>query len=201
MIPEPSKRPFAHPLQLDALAFFCHPRHAVFLSPVRHPDGAIYAANGYVAVRLSRGPLIHDDSIPAASGEFLQRVDPLPWARFVHDPATHFAPPAWRGFDDARGTLYRDAPLDLWPRGRMTEDVPVLTAGGPLVPLALLQLVARLPRAEVMMVGSRTDSLFIRFSGGEAIVPPRWRHAKREPAPAFSLFIARDTSGGIRGTR
>lgn len=193
MIPTPSKRPFPHPLQLDALAYFCHPRNDVFARPVRHPDGSVYAASGYAAIRLTRGPLVHDDSIPAASPEFLKRVDALPWGKFEADPS-RLVPPVWRAFDDSRGTLYRDPPLDLWPGGRMTEDVPVLTAGGPLIPLALLQLLARLPRSEVMMVIRRTEPLFIRFSGGEAIVPPRWRHATREPVQSFQLFVPRDPS-------
>jgi hypothetical protein len=201
MIPTPSKRPFGHPLQPDALAFFCHPRHSVFLTPVRHPDGAVYAASGYACIRVSRGPIVHDDSIPAATPEFLSRVDALPWDRFIHDPARSISPPAWRSFDDARGTIYRDGTLDLWPAGRMTEDTPVLTAGGPLIPLALLQLAARLPKAEAMLVGDRSEPLFIRFSGGECLIPPRWRHAKEQPRPKFALFARRDTSGDLQAFR
>lgn len=200
-IPAPSKRPFGSPLTTEALPYFCHPRLAVFRQAVRHPaDGLIYAASGFVACRFRTGRWFAEE-FPPAPEEFIERVGALPWGLFESDPA-RLVPPEWRTLDDKRGTLYRDPPRDLWlADGKMNRDTPVLTCGGPLVPLALLQLLGRLPRCEVRMTSGPRSPLLFRFNGGEGMVPPLFPLAVRPPVPAFALFIPAGHQAGIRGDK
>lgn len=195
MTPEPSKRSFTHPLAADALAWFCHPRNEVFRQPVRHPDGAVYAANGYLALRVSRGPLTFGE-FQAASADFLARIDKLPWARLALDPARTVTP-VWRALDEVRGLIYQGEPLPLWPGGHMTGDKAVWTGGSMRVPLAMLQLLARLPRCEMMLGGS--DFLPFRFSGGEGLLADRWRHARPADVPPHVLSIFHPRPAGLPG--
>lgn len=186
--PSLSRRPLLHPLAAESLETFCHPRCKVFSRVVRHPSGAVMAANGCVALRVSRGPVTFDDGLSPACDDFLKRVDELPWARFNHD-AMRIKPPTWRGLDDVRGDLYSLGLEELWKDGRMTLAKPVWIGGAVLVPLAVLQLIARLPRVELRLDGSM-DFMLIRFAGGEGIVANRWRKTRGADIPAhvFSLF-------------
>lgn len=189
MIPEPSRRPFPYPLDVESLRCCCHPRNEVFRRPVRDAAG-VWAANGYVAVRVTRGILTFDDTIPEPYPEFTVAMQRLPWDLLTGDGA---AGAVWRKLDDHRGTIYRGGPdriLPLWENGRMTEDCPVMTAASCLVPLAMLQLLARLPRAEMRM--QTGDFLAVRFSGGEALVPGRWRHHAVKPPARFALLRTKD---------
>lgn len=199
-IPEPSKRPFGSPLDESALPFFCHPWHPVFRQAVRHPeDGLIYAASGFVAVRFRTGRWFAEE-FPPASEEFVERVAALPWHGFVHDPAKFISPPVWRDMDDSRGTIYSGGAhglLPLWDdktRSLIRETI-VRTCNGPLVPLAMLQLLARLPKCQVKMTGGNVP-LHFRFNGGEGIVPKLFRDAF-EPLPAFYLFKSADPCAGL----
>jgi hypothetical protein len=193
MIPTPSKRPFGHPLQPDALAHFVHPFPGHCFHPAfRHPaDGAVIAASA-VALRLRGGRGIDPAEYPAPSDEALQRIDALPWVRFAY-AATQ--PKAWRMLDDHRGTIYGDPPSPVFT---LTPDGPrirlagknVRICGAPIVPLAVLQLVARLPRIEVYTGGtSLTGPVLFRFTGGEGIIP----HYGLTSA-AFEMLKPRDTT-------
>jgi hypothetical protein len=197
MIPTPSKRPFNFPIQPDVLPFFCHPWLKPFTVPVRLPgETVIHAASGYVAIRVRRGHWFSEE-YPEADPEFAERVGGLPWHRFEPDPKS-LAVPKWRAMDDSRGTIYSGGVLDLWTiHGRASLNTPVLTAGGPVIPLAMLQLLARLPRCEVRMTGTPGPLLF-RFTGGEGIVADYWR-GKERPVPKFALFKERDTSSDLQG--
>lgn len=186
MIPEPSKRPFHFPAPAEALEFFTHPTLYPFTRPFRH-NSYLCAANGYVAIRLDRfsGNAGSFEDAPFA---FLRRFFSLPWDDFEREGCE------WREIDNSRGTIYRGELLPLW-KGEgsdfaFSRDKLVLTAGGPLVPLALLQLLARLPRAEVRMCGTYyTSPLMVRFKGGEAIVAPRFPDPVRAKVQAaFHLF-------------
>ncbi|QJE95236.1 hypothetical protein [Luteolibacter luteus] len=186
MIPAPSKRPFNFPTPAEALGFFCHPTLSPFTRPFVH-NGTLCAANGYAAIRLDR---FNGDAgaLEDAPFAFLQRFYTLPWDRFEEDGRE------WRDIDLSRGTIYRGDLLPLWiPDGKghaFTQDKLVLTAGGPLVPLALLQLLARLPRPELRMCSTYFASpLLVRFKGGEAIVAPRFPDPVRAKVEiAFHLF-------------
>jgi hypothetical protein len=199
-IPEPSKRPFGSPVDETVLPFFCHPWLPVFRAPVRHPeDGCIYAASGFVAVRFRTGRWFPEE-FPPAPEEFTARIAELPWGGFVHDPARCIVAPTWRDMDDSRGTIYAGGShglLPLWcPKTRrLIRETIVRTCNGPLVPLALLQLLARLPKCQVKMTAGNAP-LHFRFNGGEGIVAKLFRDTF-EPRPAFELFKARDHSGDL----
>jgi hypothetical protein len=176
-----------HPLAAESLESFCHPRCRVFSRVVRHPSGEVMAANGCVALRVSRGLVTFNDDLPTACPDFLARVDALPWGRFAND-AMRITPPRWRGLDDVRGDLYARELEELWKDGRMTLAKPVWIGGAVLVPLAVLQLIARLPRVELRMDGAM-DFMLIRFAGGEGIVANRWRKTRGADIPAHVLSL------------
>jgi len=188
MIPDPSKRPFYYPAPAAAAEFFCHPSLDPFTRPVHH-GYKILAANGYIAIRFANyAP--REEAYEEAPFRFLKRFWSLPWDQFDREPSE------WRTIDDSRGTIYSRRELHpLWiPDGKggftFTKEKLVCTAGGPLVPLALLQLLARLPRAEVRMCHNYfKDPLFVRFKGGEAIVAPRFPDPLKSNVDiAFHLF-------------
>jgi hypothetical protein len=194
-----SRRPLLHPLAAESLENFCHPRCEVFSRVVRHSSGAVMAANGCVALRVSRGPVTFHDGLSRACPHFIARVDALPWARFDGD-AMRMRPPRWRGLDEVRGDLYSLGLEELWKDGRMTLAKPVWIGGAMLVPVAVLQLIARLPRVELRLDGAM-DFMLIRFAGGEGIVANRWRKTRGAEIPAhvFSLFTPQDAClpGGL----
>lgn len=153
--------PYRYPLPEFALVDFCHPAAGhVFARACRH-DGEILAGNGYVALRAARGWWVYDE-FPPAGEEFLARFEALPWGRAPGGP--------WRALDDARGALYRRGALRLWDGARVAPS-PVWRVGDCVVRLSALQLVARLPRAEIHTgLADRDDPLFFRFSGGRGII-------------------------------
>lgn len=200
MIPAPVKRPFGYPVPPEALGFFVHPdpKH-VFHSAFRHPfDGTVIAGSA-VAIRLRASRSIDPAEYPEPSDEALRRIDALPWARFTH-AATE--PKAWRCLDDHRGTIYGDPLLPVHVRttggiaiDRGTKNVRI--CGAPIVPLAVLQLLARLPRIELYTGGcSLTGPVLFRFSGGEGIIP----HYGIERAH-FEMLKPRDTTHDLESFR
>ena len=199
MIPEPSKRPFPHPLPAEALAFFVHPdpRH-LFHVAFRHPfDGTVIAGSA-VALRCRAGRGIDPAEYPAPDPDALRRIDALPWDRFTH-AATQ--PKAWRGLDDHRGTIYSDPLLPVHHRtpdgiqiDRVTKNVRI--CGAPIVHLSILQLLARLPRVEIYTAGcTLTGPVLFRFSGGEGIIP----HYGIESGARFEMLKPRDTTHDLEG--
>jgi hypothetical protein len=175
VIPEPSKRPFMHPLPAEALDFFVHPYpHHLLHTPFRHPyDGTVIAGSA-VAIRCRAGRGIDPAEYPAPDPEALRRIDALPWDRFTH-AATQ--PQSWRCLDDHRGTIYGDAVLPVHYRNVNGIQIDLHTknvrlCGAPIVPLSVLQLLARLPRVELYTAGcTLTGPILFRFSGGEGIIP------------------------------
>lgn len=188
MIPAPSRHPFGHPLPAAALAYFCHPSRPGFTAPVRHPDGTIHAASGYIALRARRGYWLDSDFQPA-SAEFRERVDRLPWGGFNH-AGKHGE---WQDLDSVRGRLFRFGVLPLWHGPRThTADKIVIIAGAPAFPLAILQLLARLPKAEVCVSGTTVHGpVLFRFAGGEGILPCHFRDIASVPAPVFHCLHPR----------
>jgi hypothetical protein len=196
MLPEPSRHPFRPPIPEASLFYFCSPAAgSEFGAPVHHGE-LVYAANGYVALRVRRFYGFPADYAPA-SENYLARWNKLNW-QFLEPVDPKFA---WRPMDPARGTLYRRGevlPLWLERRGQppaFNLETLVRTAEGPLIPLALLQLLARLPRAEVCMHTGKT--LYVRFNGGEAIVPDIFAKQASRPAPKFSLFCDKEDPAGL----
>lgn len=193
MIPVLSKRPFGHPIPAAAVDHFLHPSHPLFRQAYRHPaDGNLYAA-AIVALRIRPSYAIDPAEYPQAPAEFVERVGSLPWDRFAY-AATQ--PKAWRCLDDHRGTIYADPLAPFWiavapGRARFHAGKTVRICGAPIVPLALLQLLARLPRPEIYTGGcSLTGPVLFRFTGGEGIIP----HLGLVEGAAFELIKPRDTS-------
>jgi len=194
VIPEPSKRPFGYPVPADALAYFVHPnpRH-IFHIPLRHPeDGNLYAGSA-VAIRFRPSRSIDPAEFLTPDDDALSRFMDLPWYRFT--PAAT-QPKAWRCLDDHRGTIYGDPLLPVHVRttsgiqiDRVTKNVRI--CGAPIVPLSILQLLARLPRIELYTAHcTLTGPVLFRFSGGEGIIP----HYGIESGARFELLKPRDTS-------
>lgn len=104
--------------------------------------------------------------------------------------------------DNSRGTINSGGPLPLWieRKGKPPEynrDTLVRTADGPVVPLAMLQLLARLPKAEVLMnAGGYNNPLCLRFAGeGQVIVPPIY--PDNPPPFQFQLFMPKEDPLGL----
>lgn len=161
------RKGFPFPLPESALAEFCHPLEASGLSiPMRMGD-EIVAANGYMAIRCRRGAWI-DAEFPEAWTDFRARVEKLRWKRLAHVMENS---EAWDALDRLRGTLGRHGHLGIWNGGRI-QACPIWRVRDAVVRLSMLQLVARLPRAEVF-TGPQDlpdDGMLFRFSGGCGIV-------------------------------
>ncbi len=183
MIPSPSKKSFGYPLPADALPYFCHPSRPGFTAPVRHPDGFIYAASGYLAIRCRRGHWL-DSDFDEASPYFVERVARLPWGSFEF----YATKGQWRTLFAA--DLFRFGAETLWHGPRThTDDKPVVICGAPCFPLAILQLLSRLPKIEVCVSGCTVSQpVLFRFAGGEGVLPCHWPHPNDHAAPVMNLL-------------
>lgn len=162
---EASKRPFGHPVPVEAIRYFCHPRegHRYHL-PAWGRDGKLYAGNCWVAVRFF--------GFSAAQGtgtmEVVDALGKLPWHDSRHEDAK-----AWRRLDDVGGDLFREGLLAPWrdDLGAFRADPPVRVANAYLVPAAAIQMIYRLPRVEVYTTLDRSCRFVpFRFNGGEGLV-------------------------------
>lgn len=159
------KKGFPFPLPESALAEFCHPDERHTLARPMRAGREILAGNGYMAIRCRKGNWI-DREFPEADRYFLERFDKLPWHRFAELTASD----AWDALDTVRGPMSRHGALAVW-NGTKTQACPIWRVRDHVVRLSFLQLVARLPRAEVFTgPASRADGMFFRFSGGVGIV-------------------------------
>lgn len=161
-----SKRPFGHPVPLEAIEYFCHPLegHRYHL-PAWGRDGKLYAGNCWVAVRFF--------NFSAAQGtgtmDVVDAIGKLPW----HVSSAHAPADAWRRLDDVTGDIFREGLFPAWRDDlkAFRGDPPVCINHGFMVPAAALQMVSRLPRAEVYTVLDRADRFVpFRFNGGEGLM-------------------------------
>ena len=161
------KASFPYPLPADALAEFCHPDECNILARPQRRNGEIMAGNGYMAILARRGNWMDSDFMEA-DPYFLERLEKLRWGR-LFEVMAHSE--EWEALDKLRGLLGRHGPLAVWNAGRI-HACPVWRVRDALVRLSMLQLVARLPRAEVYVgpPASAEDGLLFRFSGGCGIV-------------------------------
>lgn len=159
---------YPFPLPESALADFCSPLEGHALGKPFHHEGFIYAGNGYLAIRASKGRWI-DDEFPDLEGEAKRRMMSLPWEQ------ARMAAGEWRELDTVRGDLFRSGTIDLWLGDRPAPS-PVWRVGKALVRLSHLQRMAMLPRAEVCPRATGPNlPLFFRFSGGLGIIPANKR--------------------------
>ncbi len=175
------KTPFRFPLLAGDIATFCHPSPMHDLHEPHILDGALVAANGYLAVRAERGRWMASDFTPAPKA-FTARLAALAWANFPADSAE------WRALDDVRGQLFKFASIGMWmEKNHRCAPSPVWqVAGQHLIRLSHLQALSRLPRCEVH-AGSQSHgtAAYFRFNGGLAIVPPDTRLTVH----SFSIFV------------
>jgi len=154
------KDAFPYPLPEVALAEFVHPAAGHDLVRAYRHAGEILAGNGYLALRAHRGGWL-DHEFAEAPPAFLVRFDKLPWCRWPAGPDHE-----WRKLTEQAAALGERATHGLWLKGRLAPS-PVWMVNEVRVRLSVLQLVARLPRAEVFT--GRVDAgdpLWVRFSGG-----------------------------------
>ncbi len=184
-----SKTPFPHPLHIGTLEAFCHPAPGHLLS-APHVTGSgreseVLAGNGYLAIRVSRGLWLDSDFAPPPA-DFIPRFDSLPWARF-----TDLNPEEWRPLADVRTQLFRKASLSPWLGHRVAPSPVWIVAESHRVRLSHLQLISRLPRAEVWCGhATNSDPLFLRFTAGIGIIArDATLHDPRQPPKiAFSIL-------------
>lgn len=163
----PGKRPWSFPFPVEAWSFFVHPNKPALSKPYVHDDALVFS-NGYLALKVDRfafGPDMPDVAPPA----FLDRWNRAPWGQFPAD-----RPGSWRPLDDAGLLLWKFGPKPIWEKGSKRYHIrraPLVAVGrAPVTLLPLVQLCARLPRAEAFTRGQHGDPVFIRFNGGKAIL-------------------------------
>jgi len=182
---EASKNPFPYPLQLGALECFCHPADGHLFSATAFYAGQALATNGYIAIRADRGLWMESDFVPAPDG-FLTRFLGLPWGDVSAVPAAE-----WRAMDEVRAHLFKFGPRELWKNNR-AADSPVVRVGPQfLARLSHLQLLARLPRCEVVSPSGRATAMVFRFAGGQGILGASKKFVEQETEAAFTIFKER----------
>ena len=190
---EPSKKAWGTPLPLEGLRSFRHPNPGhVFGAAVWH-EGEALASNGLVALRATKGWWGPEDFEQASEG-FLERFFGIPWGGM---PAGN----EWSNLDDVRGTLYRGHPGVMYDKGRdgwrFADCCKVRVGGSVVVPLSVLQWVARLPRCEVWTgLGDGDQPLAFRFSGGVGMIAP-----DASALVDFAIFEPRRHDDGSRIAR
>lgn len=151
---------FPYPLQIGALESFCHPREEHIFSRPAYHDGQALAGNGYMLLRVHRGLWMASDFEEPPAG-FLTRFLSAPWKEL--DPKS----PDWRSLDEIKGSLYRFGVKGAWLNGKCAPS-PVWRVGGSfLARMSHLQMIARLPRCEIL-IGH--GPLHFRFTGGMGIL-------------------------------
>ncbi len=165
-LPAASKRPFGHPLPLEAPDYYRHPQAGhLFAQAAWGRDSKLYVSNGYVALRFFH--------FTAACGPGPQAVvDRL--RRQAWPTGKHEDPAAWRKMDDCTLDLFREGIFPPWSLAgealRYRVDPCVRVNHGVLVPAVSLQAISRLPRCEIYTTTDRTAPLTFRFKGGEGLV-------------------------------
>jgi hypothetical protein len=153
---------------VEAWPYFVHPNKPTLSRPYVHEDKLVFS-NGYLAIEVDRFAFGPDmpDTAPEA---FLERWQRAPWGRF--DAIDKLD--AWRPLDDAGMLLWKFGPKPIWEKSSMRYNVhtaPLVAVGlAPITLLPLVQLCARLPRAEAYTRGDYRDPVFIRFNGGRCIL-------------------------------
>jgi len=202
-LPAPSKRSFGFPLPVRALDFFTHPggspRAELFSEPFFYAS-SVYASNGFLAIRADRFDGLPPAENPAAYERIAARLPAgvESFAAYTADREARNLIPRPRADWDARWRPFDDCGVALWKRGplapfdfaagqwRLRKDPIVRVGAASLVPLPLLQLLARLPRSQAWIDNTARGGLVVRFNGGVAVVAPVYGDAV--PSPAFSIL-------------
>lgn len=167
----PSKKPLGYPVPLEGLAIFAHPDpEHIFARVALLPSHAVGVCNGWLKLEADKFQV---GDVEPASPEFLARWDQRDrrgWGpRTLWDDTQ-----PWRALDDVAGTLWRFGARPAWEKTRtrwhprLTPAIRIGPAG--IVPLAMLQLAARLPRAQVLTDTLRDAPVRVRFNGGRLML-------------------------------
>lgn len=166
--PFPSKRPWSFPFPVEAWPYFVHPNREALARPYIYKNKLVFSC-GYLALEVDR--FAFAEEMPEEAPEkFLERWSRAPWGR----ADTLDNSPGWRPLDDAGALIWKYGPKPIWEKGskqyhiRQEPLVAIGRVGVTLLPL--VQLCARLPRAEAYTLGEIRDPIFIRFNGGRAIL-------------------------------
>lgn len=164
MIQPTSKRPFGHPVPAAAIEYFCHPRVGHLLSqPAWGREGALYVANGWVALRFFGFPA----SFGTGPMEIVDRLRKQAWHNSQHEDKA-----AWRKLDDVTLDIFKEGLIEPWHAERLAyrADPCVRINFGALVPAVSLQMISRLPRCEIYTALDREQPVPFRFNGGEGLL-------------------------------
>lgn len=160
---------YHYPVTVEQVSEWCSPdERSVFAAPFRWGDDW-GVANGWMALRV-RSFLDCDRECPEA----VERIGRLPWDVLVNA----MVPPGgekWGNLDERRGGLWRGGEVRVWQRAMVhgkSRWVPWTlkrVTVGPYrrqVTQGMLQLVSKLPRAEVWLGDGPDGWLMFRFNGG-----------------------------------
>ena len=179
MIHATSKRPFGHPVPLEALGYFCHPSDGhLFSQPAWGRDGKLYVSNCWVALRFF--------NFSAAFGEGPQEaVDRL--LKQAWHSTRHEDPKAWRKLDDMTLDIFKEGLFSPWQAETLKyrADPCARINFGCLVPVVSLQMVSRLPRCEIYTRLDREGPVPFRFNGGEGLIARLPARAEAVATPAM----------------
>lgn len=161
-----AKAPFPFPIQFYCLECFTHPSSVSELHTPLLIEGDAYAGNGFMAIRATRG-LWHPSDFPSATPEAAARFKSLSWTSQPPDS------PEWRKLDEIRGDLYKYGAISLWTQKNTFTPAPTWrVAERHFIRLSFLQLLARLPNAEIFTGECLpTAPIYVRFNGGQVIIP------------------------------
>lgn len=181
-----SKAPFLFPIRAGDIALLCHPDPTHPLAAPHFIDGDLTAGNGYFATKARRGLWLESDFTPAEY-EAKERLSNLPWHNV---PETDH--PDWQSLDDIRGMLYRFGWINPWTDKHRPAPCPIWKLGHSLIRLSHLQLIARLPKAQVY-AGHLTVTCpaFFRFNDGYGIIPQDRSlkaYSREIFAPQYDMF-------------
>lgn len=166
---------FPHPLRFKTLLDFCHPQPGhLFDMPVYNGIEAL-AANGVFFLKAHRGLWAPDD-FPAAPAGFLDWFANLPFDRFPLPESRH-----WHPFADHLGKIFIRQPIHPFTPTFSLAEAPAVAIGRTVILLSMLQLAARLPRAEFSTEDRDAKGLFIRCNGALGFI------AAYASEPAFAI--------------
>ena len=188
---------FPYPVPPEVLEAFRHVKAGHDFEFPRRVGLEVVAANGYAAIRCQRGRWL-DAEYEEAGGPFLYRLGGIPWDRFGRLEDWR-----WKSLDGIRAAMFAHGVHGFWIEGKeRVNPCPVWRVGDVVVRLSLLQLVGRLPRAEVAWTGDSDSPLWFRFSGGRGAIAPdkrlrTWGFAVLQPG-INPLTRERDRDGPKR---
>jgi len=157
-------RHFPHPLRFDTLLRFTHPQPEHHFSNPVMIDGDAHACNGWAALKCHRGLWAADDFPEPAAG-VVDRFKAIPFQ--IPEPASLISS-AWHELHTFEPMIFRHGIIAPFTRQHRMAATPAVQVDTILVPLSMLQLVARLPRCEFLTPTAST--LRIRFSGGLGVL-------------------------------